>query len=130
MFYRVMADIFMVIHFAWILFMLLGLALTVRAFFRPGFFDRWLFRTIHLVGIMFVAALEALKAYCPLTLWENALRRHYDPSHEYPGSFIIGYLEHLIYPNVSPAVVMVPTVLIALFILAVFIIKPPARFRR
>jgi len=108
MFYRVMADIFMVIHFAWILFMLLGLALTVRAFFRPGFFDRWLFRTIHLAGIMFVATLEALKAYCPLTLWENAMR----------------------YPNVSPAVVMVPTVLIALFILAVFIVKPPARFRR
>ncbi len=130
MFYRVLADIFMVVHFAWIVFMLLGFVLTIRAFFRPAFFDRWLFRTIHMAGIVFVAALEALKAYCPLTLWENALRRHYNPSHEYPGSFIIGYLERLIYPDASPEVVMIPTVLIALFVLAVFIIKPPARFRR
>ena len=130
MFYRVMADMFMVIHFAWIVFMLLGLALTVRAFFRPGFFDRWLLRTIHLAGILFVAILEVLRAYCPLTLWENALRRHYDPSHEYPGSFIIGYLQRLIYPDVSPEVLMVPTVLMALFVLVVFIIRPPAKFRR
>ncbi len=130
MFYRVLADIFMVIHFAWIVFMLLGLVLTIRAFFRPAFFDRWMFRTLHLAGIMFVATLEALRMYCPLTLWENALRRHYDPSHEYPGSFIIGYLERLIYPDVSPVVLMIPTVMIALFVLAVFIIKPPAKFRR
>ena len=130
MIYRVLADIFMVIHFAWIVFMLLGFALTVRAFFRPGFFDRWLFRTIHFAGIVFVATLEILRLYCPLTLWENAMRRHYDPSHEYPGSFIIGYLERLIYPDVPPVVVVIPTILIALFTLFAFIIRPPAKFRR
>lgn len=130
MLYRVLADIIMVLHFAWILFMLLGFGLTVRAFLRPEFFERWLFRTIHLVGILVVASLEILDKYCPLTIWENALRRHYDPNTDYPGSFIIGYLEKWIYPDVPPVVVVLPTIFIAVFTLTVFIVKPPSKFRR
>jgi len=120
----------MVVHFAWILFMLLGFVSTVRAFWHPKCFDRWLFRTIHLLGILFVAALELLNKYCPLTIWENALRGHYVPDTDYPGSFIIGHLEELIYPNVSPLVVVIPTIFIAVFTLTVFILRPPSKFRR
>jgi hypothetical protein len=127
---RILADIIMVIHFLWIIFMLIGFVLTVRAFWKPAFFDRWVFRTIHLAGILFVAAWELLGKYCPLTLWENALRRKYDPDTNYPGSFIIGHLEDLIYPDVSPLVVMIPTIFIALFILIVFITRPPSKFQR
>ena len=127
---KILADIIMVIHFAWILFMLLGFVLTIRAFWRPKFFERWLFRSIHLLGILFVLALEILNKYCPLTIWENALRRHYDPNTDYPGSFIIGHIEKLIYPDVSPLVVGLPTMLIAVFTFAVFIIRPPLKFKR
>ncbi len=129
MFYRIMADLMVVVHFGWICFMLLGFALTVRAFRKPAFFDRWLFRTIHLAGIFFVAILEIFGKYCPLTLWENALRRHYDPSHEYPGSFIAQYILKLIYPDVDLAVIIIPTILIALFTIVVFILRPPEKFR-
>lgn len=129
MFYRVFADGLVVIHFAWILFMLYGFALTVRALWKPKFFDRWLFRSVHLVGILFVAALEVFGKYCPLTIWENALRRHYDPEHAYPGSFIIQYIVGLIYPNVDAIVLLIPTASIALFTLVVFVLRPPKRIR-
>jgi len=130
MIYRVLADVLMVAHAGWILFILAGFVLTIHGFWNPKFFERWLFRTIHLLGILFVAALELLNKYCPLTIWENALRRHYDPGTDYPGSFVIGHLEELVYPEVSPLVVFVPTMLIAVFTLTVFILKPPSKFRR
>ena len=130
MIYRVLADTIMVAHFAWILFMLVGFVLIIRAFWRPKFFERWFFRTIHLLGILFVTTLVILNKYCPLTIWENALRRHYDPNTDYPGSFIVGHLEKLIYPDVSPLVMVIPTILIAVFTLSVFILRPPSKFRR
>ena len=127
MFYRILADVIMVLHLAWIIFMLWGVVLTIRGFFYPKFFERWLFRTIHLLGILFVGTLEILGKYCPLTLWENALRGHYNPETDYSGSFIIKYIEQLIYPDVSPLVVIIPTILIAAFTLAAFVLKPPAK---
>lgn len=117
----------MVLHLAWIIFMLWGFVLTIRGFFHPKFFDRWLFRTVHLLGILFVVALEILGKYCPLTLWENALRGHYNPETDYPGSFIIKHIEQMIYPDVSPLVVIIPTILLATFTLVAFVLKPPAK---
>ena len=117
----------MILHLAWIIFMLWGFVLTIRGFFHPKFFDRWLFRTVHLLGILFVVALEILGKYCPLTLWENALKGHYNPETDYPGSFIIKYIEQMIYPDVSPLVVIIPTILLATFTLVAFVSKPPAK---
>ena len=127
MFYRILADLIMVIHLAWILFMLWGFVLTIRGFFYPKFFDRWIFRTVHLLGILFVVTLEILGKYCPLTLWENALRSHYNPETDYPGSFIVKQIEQMIYPDVPPLVVIIPAILIAAFTLAAYILKPPAK---
>ena len=120
----------MVLHFAWIVFVLLGFALTIRAFWKPEFLDRWIFRTIHLAGIVFVAALEIFGKYCPLTIWENALRARYDPELAYPGSFIIYFIEKLVYPEIDPLALIIPTVIIAVFTLAMFIARPPAKFKR
>lgn len=130
MFYRILADLIMVIHLAWIIFMIWGFVLTIRGFFYPKFFERWLFRTVHLLGILFVVTLEILGRYCPLTLWENALRTHYNPETDYPGSFIIKQIEQMIYPDVSPLVVIIPTILLAAFTLAVFVLKPPAKLMK
>ena len=130
MLYRILADALVVIHFVWIVFMLAGFALTVCAFWKPALFDWWIFRTIHLAGIIFVAALEILGKYCPLTVWENTLRRSYNPSHAYPGSFIVQYIAKLVYPEIDPLVLVIPTVFIAVFTLIVFVLRPPRRFQR
>lgn len=125
-----LADIILIFHLLWIIFMLYGFALTVRAFWRPAFWDRRLFRTVHLAGIVFVAGLEILGKYCPLTIWENDLRRNLEPTAEYPGQFVLGLIERLIYPDVDPLVYLIPTYGIALFTVLMFVLKPPKRLGR
>lgn len=130
MIYKILADTIVVIHLIWILFMLTGFILTVAGFWQKKFFDRWVFRTVHLFGILYVSLLALMGKYCPLTVLENILRRKYSSSLVYPGSFIIYYLEKLVYPEVNPLVILIPTIFISLFTISVFIIKPPKKIRR
>lgn len=129
MLYKILADILTVIHFGYILFMLYGFALTIRGFFRKEFFERWIFRTLHMFGIIFVAILAVMNKYCPLTIWEANLAAKYNPGAEYTGGFIVRHIENLLYPDVNPLVVIIPTYFIALFTLLVFIIKPPEKIK-
>ncbi len=137
---RILADMVVVIHFLWILFMLWGFCYTFSAVwavyvFRSGaavwhaFFDRWVLRTVHLGGIVYVGMLTVLGKYCPLTLVENAFRRRHDPSATHPGSFIVHYIEKLVYPNVDPIIIIVPTIFIAAFTFGVFLVRPPAKIK-
>ena len=120
----------MVMHFAWILFMLWGFILTLRGFLHKEFFERWLFRTFHLFGIAYVSVLAIMGKYCPLTIWENTLRAKYDPSLTYPGSFMVRYAEKFVYPDINPLFIQIPTTFIAIFTVAVFIIRPPKKIKR
>jgi len=69
------ADLILVVHAAFVLFVVGGFAaiwigIAAR---RPFAFNPWL-RGAHLAAIAFVA-IETLLGYaCPLTLWEDALR--------------------------------------------------------
>ncbi len=81
-------------------------------------------------GIIFVAMLAVMNKYCPLTIWETDLMAKYNPGTEYTGGFIVRQIESLIYPDVNPLVVTIPTYFIALFTLTVFILKPPERIRK
>jgi len=129
--YKIFVDGIIALHFLYVLFMLFGFFLTIYGvLFRSRFFDWWLFRTLHLLGILYVASLSILGKYCPLTLLENELRSRFDPSLAYSGSFIVHYLEKIIYPDVNSLVIQIPTIFIALFTIAVFIIKPPEKIRR
>lgn len=128
--YRLLADSIVIIHFAWILFMLWGFILTLRGFFHKEFFERWLFRTLHLLGIVYVGLLAVLRQYCPLTILENALRKKYSPHLTYPGSFIIHYLQRLVYPDIQPLMILIPTMIIAIFAILVFIFRSPKRIKR
>ena len=130
MLYRVFADLIVFMHFAWVLFILVGFILTLCGFFWKGFFDRWLFRAIHAGGILFVSILAVLGQYCPLTLWENTLRAKYDPSLVYAGSCIIHYVQKLLYPDMNPLIIRAVTTFIAIFSIVVFIVKPPTKIRR
>ncbi len=114
MIYRFLADIIVFIHFVWILFMLLGFLLTLCGFIYKNkrFFEMWLFRTLHLFGIVYVGLLAVLREYCPLTILENILRGKYNPELNYPGSFIAHYIEKLVYPDVNPLIIIIPTMII------------------
>ncbi|SEI55149.1 Protein of Unknown function [Azotobacter beijerinckii] len=88
MLYRLAADALLVAHLLFILFVLLGGLLLLR----------WrVLAQVHLPAMAWGAATEFFSLPCPLTGWENALRRAAGES-GYDGSFIEHYLLPLIYP--------------------------------
>ena len=70
-----LADAVLLLHAAFVLFVVGGLAATWVgvAFDRPFAFNPW-FRGLHLAAIAFVVVETLLGYMCPLTVWENALR--------------------------------------------------------
>lgn len=69
------ADLILVLHFAFVLFIVGGLALIWTG---AGLGWRWVrnlwFRVAHLAAILFVAGEALAGVWCPLTVWEDALR--------------------------------------------------------
>lgn len=88
MFYSLMADAVVVLHFLFILFVMLGPLLVLR-WPRVAWF--------HLPAVAWGMAVEFLHLYCPLTPWENMLRSKAG-SAGYEGDFLGHYLLALIYP--------------------------------
>jgi len=88
MLYKILADLVVLIHFLWILFLLFG------AF--PGVRYKAI-KILHVSGLVFAFVIQVFGWYCPLTHLEVWLRAKHDPSLAYAGSFIIHYLEGLIY---------------------------------
>lgn len=78
----------MLLHLAFIVFVALGGLLVA---WRPRL--AWL----HLPAAAWGAWIEAAGATCPLTPWENRLRRAAGES-GYPGGFVEHYLIPLVYP--------------------------------
>jgi hypothetical protein len=70
-----LADLVLLVHFGFVLFVVGGLAL-IWIGAAAGW--RWVrnlwFRVAHLGAIVFVAGEALLGIWCPLTLWEDALR--------------------------------------------------------
>ena len=140
MFWRVLADFVVVVHFLFVIFMIVGFLFTFAAvvgvyvFRWGGFFERFfgwsVFRWAHVCGIGFVGLLAVLERYCPLTTLENAIRRQAKNGGQYSGSFIVHYVEKLLYPDVTAAAILAPTIFIAVFTLIIFIIRPPWRDKK
>ena len=95
MLYRLLADALLVTHLLFILFVLFGGLLLWRR-------RAWV--VVHLPAVLWGAATEFCSLPCPLTAWENALRRVAGES-GYRGGFIEHYLLPLIYPaGLTPAI--------------------------
>jgi len=130
MYYRLAADFLVATHFLWILFMLVGFGLILAGMlFSKKILNWFWFRTLHLAGIVYVGALSLEGKLCPLTIWENQLRTKADPASTYSGSFIIHYIERLIYPEVNPVLLQVATITLGVFTLLAYILKPPFRLK-
>lgn len=90
MIYKILADLTVLFHFFWVLFLLFGLIFAIR---------RSRIAWVHLGGLLFSLLLNLLGWYCPLTYAEYYLRNLYGDSGTYSGSFIVHYLELIIYPD-------------------------------
>jgi hypothetical protein len=89
MLYRLSADLILIVHLAFILFVMLGGLLVLR---RPRLM--WL----HLPAVVWGALSEFLGVLCPLTPLETALRELGGRS-GYEGDFIAHYITAVIYPS-------------------------------
>lgn len=103
MFYRLAADFVVIIHFIWILFLIFG-AFVGRRYS--------VIKIFHVAGLGFAVTIQIFGWYCPLTHLEVWLRQRHDSSLSYSGSFIIHYIERLIYIELSPKIIFVLTILL------------------
>lgn len=93
-YYKAAADLVMMVHFGFVVFVVLGLpAIWIGHLLGKPFAYNPYFRLAHL-GAMAVVVAEALGGViCPLTDWEMALRLKAGEGEVYAGSF----LQHWVY---------------------------------
>lgn len=120
-----LADAILVLHVAVVAFVVLG-----EALFLLGGWRRWRWvrrfglRLVHLLLMGFIALQAWWGALCPLTVWEQALRRHAGQA-TYGGSFIEHWLARLIFFD-APAWVFIAayTGFAALVVATWFLVRP------
>lgn len=88
MIYRGLADLVLVVHLAFVLFVVLGGLLVLRW--------RWV-AVLHVPAAVWGILLEYGGWICPLTPLENSLRRLGGDA-EYSGGFIQHYIQPVLYP--------------------------------
>jgi hypothetical protein len=103
MFYGIFADVVVLAHLLWILF-LIGGACWGRT--------NGMVMLVHVAGLGFAVASQIFGWYCPLTYLEVWLREKQGTARAYPPSFIAHYAEKLVYVDVSPRIIFVSTVIL------------------
>jgi hypothetical protein len=114
--FHTLAVLVLILHLLFIGWVLLGWLLTRR---RP-----WL-RWAHIVSLLYGIVIETGPWPCPLTLAENCFLQRAGIA-PYREPFLVHYLEAVVYPDVSSAVLTWCAVAACVLILAIYV----RRFRR
>jgi hypothetical protein len=93
---RILAALVLAIHLAWILWVIFG-ALVTRG--RP-----WL-TVFHVTSLVWGIIVEVGPWPCPVTLAEQWLETRAGMG-SYTGSFLVHYLDAIVYPNASVALII------------------------
>jgi hypothetical protein len=104
--YRILADIVVIIHFLWIVFLIFGGLLGRR--------NRAI-RIFHIAGLTCALVIQVSGWYCPLTDVEVWLRSQHRQGLSYKGSFIVHYVEQLVYIEVPHWSIVVLTAMLCAF---------------
>lgn len=100
--YGLLATTILVVHFAFVVFVVFGFLLILI-----GLAARWswihnpYFRITHLVTVAVVVLQAWLGQLCPLTIWENELRRRAGQS-GYAETFIDHWLHKILFYQAEP----------------------------
>ncbi|NIP86023.1 MAG: DUF2784 family protein [Planctomycetales bacterium] len=99
---RLLADLVLVVHFAYALFVGGGLLLILVGWLAGW---RWIgngwFRGLHLLAVVVVVLQAWAGQVCPLTSLEQTLRREAGQA-TYPGSFIAHWVQQLLFVAAPP----------------------------
>lgn len=112
MLYKLAADFTVFIHFLWIIFLLFG-AIIGRKFRAVKY--------LHIAGLGFAVIMQIFGWYCPLTHLEVWLRQRHEPLLTYRGSFLIHYVERIVYVELTPGIIFVLTII--LIVASVFLYR-------
>jgi hypothetical protein len=125
--YAFAADCVVAAHFASVAFVVFGLLAVVAGGVRGW---RWVrnpwFRVVHLATILIVVIESWLNITCPLTTWENALRRLAGES-TYGGDFVGKWLHDVLFFQLSPMAFTIIYTAFGLAVLASWVFVPPRR---
>ena len=118
-----LADLILIVHFAFVLFVVGGLpAIWIGAALRWRWVRSRRFRIAHLAAIVFVTGEALAGVWCPLTLWEDALRGSGGDK-----SFIARWLHRMLFYDFPDWVFTVAYMLFALAVAATYcLIRPEA----
>jgi hypothetical protein len=124
----VLANLILLMHAAFVTFVLVGLVLIWVGWCRNWAFVRnfW-FRIAHLSAIGVVAAESLLGFVCPLTTWENNLRREAGDPANYTGSFIEHWVHRFLFFDLGDRVFTIIYVGFFLTVALSFWLVPPRR---
>ncbi len=109
--FAVLAALVLLAHLLWILWVIFGWTLTRH---RP------VLTVLHILSLVWGIAVEAGPWPCPLTIAEQWLETRAGSS-PYRGSFMVHYLDALVYPNVPEALLTWVAAGICLLILGIYV---------
>jgi len=124
--YLVLADLTLIVHVAFVAFVVVGLILIwIGRFCGWAFVRNFWFRIAHLAAIGVVAAESLAGFVCPLTTWENRLRLLAGGEERYQGSFIQHWLHQVMFFDLSETVFTVLYILFfAVIALSLWLVPP------
>ena len=118
--YSVLADTILVVHFAFVAFVVIGFLLVLI-----GLLASWtwihnrIFRIAHLSAILIVVLQAWFGQLCPLTIWESKLRGRAGES-GYSESFIAHWLHEILFFDAAPRVFTVSYTIFGALVLLVW----------
>lgn len=122
----ILADLLVFVHIMFITFVICGeIAIVVGAFKHWQWIRNLAFRSAHLLAIIAVASEAIFGIACPLTVWENALRRQAGQISQEDISFVGRLLRDVIFYEFKPWVFTIAYVLFAALVITTFIFVPP-----
>jgi len=129
--YLVLADAMLIVHVAFVAFVVIGLVLIWIGRSRDWAFVRNLwFRAVHLAAIGAVAAESLTGFVCPLTTWENQLRLLAGGQERYEGSFVQHWLQPVVFFDVDQRIFTIAYVVFFLTVALSLWLIPPRWSRR
>jgi hypothetical protein len=121
-----LADLILIIHFSFVLFVVGGLlAIWIGAAMHWCWVRNLRFRIAHLAAIVFVTGEALAGIWCPLTVWEDALRGAASDK-----SFVARWIHRVLFCDFPEWVFGLAYVLFALLVTATFWIVRPASARK
>lgn len=128
--YRTLADLVLISHVAFVVFVVVGLIVILCGGFAGwGWVLNPWFRGAHLAAIGLVVVQAWLGVICPLTILEMSLRDKAGDA-TYGGSFVSYWLQRLLFYNAPPWVFVVCYTLFGFAVIGSWLKFRPRSFRK